>query len=52
VIDDWALAPLSELEHRDFWQICEDRDPTLVDGILGPLVHNAHRIEMRGDFDA
>jgi len=24
-------------------------DPTLVDGILDRLVHNAHRIEMRGD---
>ena len=72
VIDDWALAPLSEPERRDFWEICEDRyqvrsrvltsqlpvsrwheqqigDPTLADGILGRLVHNAHRIEMRGD---
>jgi len=71
VIDDWALAPLSEPERRDFWEICEDRyqvrstiltsqmpvarwheqigDPTLADGILDRLVHNAHRIEMRGD---
>jgi DNA replication protein DnaC len=24
-------------------------DPTLADGILHRLVHNAHRIEMRGD---
>ena len=24
-------------------------DPTLSDGILDRLVHNAHRIEMRGD---
>ena len=24
-------------------------DPTLADGILYRLVHNAHRIEMRGD---
>jgi DNA replication protein DnaC len=24
-------------------------DPTLADGILDLLVHNAHRIEMRGD---
>ena len=24
-------------------------DPTLADGILDQLVHNAHRIEMRGD---
>jgi DNA replication protein DnaC len=71
VIDDWAMAPLSESERRDFWEICEDRyqvrstiltsqlpvsrwheqigDPTLADGILDRLVHNAHRIEMRGD---
>jgi DNA replication protein DnaC len=71
VIDDWAMAPLSEPERRDFWEICEDRyqvrstvltsqlpvarwheqigDPTLADGILDRLVHNAHRVEMRGD---
>jgi DNA replication protein DnaC len=71
VIDDWAMAPLSEPERRDFWEICEDRyqmrstiltsqlpvsrwheqigDPTLADGILDRLVHNAHRIEMKGD---
>jgi DNA replication protein DnaC len=24
-------------------------DPTLADGILDRLVHNAHRIEMKGD---
>ena len=71
VIDDWAMASLSEPERRDFWEICEDRyqtrsmiltsqlpvarwheqigDPTVADGILDRLVHNAHRIEMRGD---
>jgi DNA replication protein DnaC len=71
VIDDWAMAPLSETERRDFWEICEDRyqtrsfilasqlpvarwheqigDPTVADGILDRLVHNAHRIELRGD---
>lgn len=71
VIDDWAMAPLSESERRDFWEICEDRyqvrsmvltsqlpvarwheqigDPTVADGILDRLVHNAHRIEMRGE---
>jgi len=71
VIDDWVMAPLSEPERRDFWEICEDRyqgalhhpditaagsrwheqvgDPILADGLLDRLVHNAHRIEMRGD---
>jgi DNA replication protein DnaC len=71
VIDDWAMAPLTEPERRDFWEICEDRyqtrsmiltsqlpvarwheqigDPTVADGILDRLVHNAHRIEIRGD---
>ena len=70
-IDDWVMAPMSEPERRDFWEIAEDRyqthsmiltsqlpvsrwheqigDPTLADGILDRLVHNAHRIEMRGD---
>jgi DNA replication protein DnaC len=71
VIDDFCMAPLSEPERRDFWEICEDRyqsrstiltsqlpvvrwheqigDPTAADGILDRLVHNAHRLEMRGD---
>jgi DNA replication protein DnaC len=66
VIDDWAMAPLSDSERRDVWEICEDRyqarstlltsqlpvsrwheqigDPTIADGILDRLVHNAHRI--------
>jgi DNA replication protein DnaC len=25
VVDDWAMAPLSELERRDFLEICDDR---------------------------
>jgi DNA replication protein DnaC len=71
VIDDWAMAPLTETARRDFWEISEDRyqarsfilasqlpvarwheqigDPTVADGILDRLVHNAHRIAMRGD---
>jgi DNA replication protein DnaC len=71
VVDDWAMAPLSEPERRDFWEIREDRyqvrsliltsqlpvprwheqigDPTVADGILDRIVHNAHRIELRGD---
>jgi DNA replication protein DnaC len=71
VIDDWAMAPLTEPERRDFWEICEDRyqrrsmiltsqmpvarwheqigDPTVADGILDRLVHNSHRLEMRGE---
>lgn len=28
VIDDWAMAPMSEVERRDFWEICEDRYQT------------------------
>jgi DNA replication protein DnaC len=28
VIDDWAMAPLAELERRDFWEVCEDRYQT------------------------
>lgn len=71
VVDDWAMAPLSENERRDFWEICEDRyqarsliltsqmpvakwheqigDPTVADGILDRLVHNAHKLEMKGE---
>lgn len=71
VIDDWAMAPLTDTERRDFLEICDDRyqtrstiltsqvpiaswhaqigDPTAADSILDRLVHNAHRIELKGD---
>lgn len=71
VIDDWAMAPLTETERRDFLEICDDRyqtrstiltsqvpvanwhaqigDPTSADSILDRLVHNAHRIDLKGD---
>lgn len=71
VVDDWAMAALTETERRDFWDICEERyqtrgvvltsqmpvagwheqigDPTIADGILDRLFHNAHGIEMRCD---
>jgi DNA replication protein DnaC len=73
-VDDWVMAPLSETERRDFWEICEDRyqtrsfilasqlpisrwheqigDPTVADGILDRLVHNAHRIELSGGCES
>jgi DNA replication protein DnaC len=28
VIDDWAMAPLSEVERREIWEVCEDRYQT------------------------
>ena len=71
VVDDFAMAPLSESERRDFLEICDDRsqtrstvltsqlpvsgwhahigDPTVADSILDRLVHNAHRIELKGE---
>lgn len=71
LIDDWVMAPLSEQERREFWEICEDRyqarstvltsqvplaqwhaqigDPSAADSILDRLVHNAHRIELKGE---
>ena len=71
VVDDWAMAPLTETERRDFLEICDGRyqvhstlltsqlpvsswhvqigDPTIADSILDRLVHNAHRIELKGE---
>lgn len=71
IVDDWAMAPLSEAERRDFLEICDARyqvrsllltsqlpvaswhaqigDPTIADSILDRLVHNAHRIELKGE---
>ena len=70
VIDDWALAPLSDQERRDLLEILEDRygtrstiitsqlaakrwheylgDPTLADAICDRLLHNAHRLVLKG----
>jgi DNA replication protein DnaC len=28
VVDDWAMAPMTEPERRDFWEIAEDRYQT------------------------
>jgi len=71
VVDDWAMAPMTEGERRDFLEICDTRyqarstlltsqlpvanwhaqigDPTIADSILDRLVHNAHRIELKGE---
>lgn len=71
IVDDWAMAPLTEAERRDFLEVCDTRyltrstlltsqlpvanwhgqigDPTLADSILDRLVHNAHRIELKGE---
>ena len=50
VVDDWAMAPMiltSQLPVSRWHE--QIGDPTLADGILDRLVHNAHRIEMRGE---
>jgi DNA replication protein DnaC len=71
IVDDWAMAPMTEAERRDFLEICDARyqtrsalltsqlpvaswhaqigDPTVADSILDRLVHNAHRIELKGE---
>src|ERR1017187_9543584 len=71
IVDDWAMAPLTEAERRDFLEICDGLyqvhstlltsqlpvaswhpqigDPTVADSILDRLVHNAHRIELKGE---
>ena len=71
IVDDWAMAPMTEAERRDFLEICDARyqtrstlltsqlpvaswhaqigDPTIADSILDRLVHNAHRIDLKGE---
>lgn len=71
LVDDFAMAPMTDSERRDFLEICDDRyqtrstiltsqlpvaswhsqigDPTAADSILDRLVHNAHRLELKGD---
>ncbi len=70
VLDDFAIAPLTDGERRDLLEILEDRhgtrstivtsqlppnewhdylaDPTLADAICDRLVHQAHRIVLKG----
>ena len=70
VLDDWGLAPLTDVQRRDVLEIMDDRhgarstifasqlpvgkwhdhlgDPTIADAILDRVVHNAHRINLKG----
>jgi len=70
VLDDWGLAPLTEVERRDVLEIVDDRhgsrstllagqlpithwhehigDPTLADAICDRLIHNAHKLTLKG----
>ena len=71
ILDDWGLAPMTDLQRRDLLELLEDRygkkstivtsqlpvtawheaigDPTLADAILDRLVHNAYKIELKGE---
>lgn len=70
VIDDWAMAPISDTERRDLLEVLEDRygqrstivtsqlsykrwhehiaDPTHADAICDRLIHNAHKLVLKG----
>ena len=49
-VPDWRWNDIPETEYEGLARWHEQiGDPTLADGILDRLVHNAHRIEMRGD---
>jgi len=70
VIDDWGLAPLTDMQRRDILELMDDRhgsrstvfasqlpvgkwhdhlgDPTIADAVLDRVVHNAHRINLKG----
>jgi DNA replication protein DnaC len=70
VLDDWAMAPITEPERRDLLEILEDRygsrstivtsqvppkkwhaylvEPTHADAICDRLMHNSHRLVLKG----
>jgi DNA replication protein DnaC len=70
VLDDWAMAPVSDAERRDLLEVLDDRygtrstivtsqlshkrwhehigDPTHADAICDRLIHNAHKIALKG----
>jgi len=41
IVDDWAMAPLADIERRDFLEICDDRYATRSTILTSqlPLVH-------------
>lgn len=71
LLDDFALAPLTDEQRRDLLEIVEERydsrstivasqipidhwhdaigDPTIADAILDRLVHNAHKLAVKGE---
>jgi DNA replication protein DnaC len=70
IIDDFGIAPLTDAERRDLFEVIDERqghgstiitsqlpienwhdiigDPTIADGILDRLIHNAHKINLKG----
>jgi DNA replication protein DnaC len=70
VLDDWAMAPITDAERRDLLEVLEDRygtrstivtsqlahtrwhghigDPTHADAICDRLIHNAHKVVLKG----
>ena len=70
VLDDWAMAPVTDTERRDLLEVLEDRygtrstivtsqvppekwhkhiaDPTHADAICDRLIHNAHKLVLKG----
>jgi DNA replication protein DnaC len=70
VLDDWAMAPITDIERRDLLEVLEDRygtrstivtsqvspqrwhqhiaDPTHADAICDRLIHNAHKLVLKG----
>jgi DNA replication protein DnaC len=70
VLDDWAMAPITEIERRDLLEVLEDRyasrstivtsqvthqrwhayiaEPTHADAICDRLIHNAHKLVLKG----
>jgi DNA replication protein DnaC len=70
IIDDFAIAPVTDEQRRDLLEILEDRyatrstivtsqlepkawhdylaDPTMADAICDRLLHNAHRLMLKG----
>jgi DNA replication protein DnaC len=70
ILDDWAMAPVTDAERRDLLEVLEDRygtrstivtsqvpykrwhehiaDPTHADAICDRLIHNAHKLNLKG----
>ena len=52
ILDDWGIPKMAAAQRNDLLELIEDRHglrATLADAILDRLLHNAHRLPLKGE---